>query len=482
VSQPDTARRLFRSSGAATFSQVWRAGVTLLVYILLRRILPREDWGLFEWALAVFLILGALRDLGLIYHVIRVEPRPYANLLAVEGGWGLTLAGLTVLGAPLLGLALTDPHPEKLDVIRVMSLFLLFEGLAMVPKTYFDAELLVGRTVLPEIVRNLIYASLSLTLALAGFGVWSLVVAQVVCTAYYAAHLWVRAWGRIPLEWQRDQTASLLWRSLPLATIWFLAIFVQYVDPLILGLRFDTTTIGEYGFAYKFAFLATAIVVPAITRTIYPALVALKAEPGRLMEAYRLGTLFVLGIEVPAAAFLFANPEILTLISSQYVMADSFLVILCFAPLVDPFSRLGGEVIKAYHLDRIWILSVALTLASFAVFGYLLTGRYGPIGMAWANFLQLGMLPMAWAIRRLAPGPFRRLVRDLLVVYAVPAVPFLALKLLLPDQSWTRIALSLAAAGGVLIAYYSLFGRSFLDFARSATVADGHPAGRDRTS
>jgi PST family polysaccharide transporter len=314
----ETTKRLFRSSGAAAFSQVWRAGVTLIVYFLLRRFVGREDWGLYEWTLAVFLILGAVRDLGLLYHVIRVQPRPYGNLLAIELGWGSLLVLTTFIGAPLLSLGLTQPHPETQLVLRAMSLFLFFEGLALVPKTYFDAELLVGRTVLPEILRNLIFAAVSLTLALSGAGVWSMVIAQVVCTAFYALHLWVRAWGKMPLYWARGQTGKLLLRSLPLATIWFLAVFVQHIDPLILGRRFSAAIIGEYSFAYKFAFLVSTIVVPAMTRTLYPALVAYRENPQKLMEAYRLGTLFVLAMEVPAAAFLFVNPEILRIVGGEH--------------------------------------------------------------------------------------------------------------------------------------------------------------------
>jgi PST family polysaccharide transporter len=474
VTSQDTASRFFRSSGAATFSQLWRAGVTLAVYFLLRRFIPRDDWGLYDWTLAVFLILGAVRDLGLLYHVIRIKPRPYGNLLAVELGWGLALAAGTVIGAPILALGLNDPHPERIEVIQAMSIFLLFEGLALVPKTYFDAELLVGRTVLPEVVRNLVFAAISLTMALSGFGVWSLVVAQVSCTIYYAIHLWIRAWGEMPLHFERGRTGALLLRSLPLALIWFLAVFVQYVDPLVLGLRFQNEIIGEYGWAYKMAFLATTVVVPAMTRTLYPALVAFREAPEKLMEAYRLGTLFVLAIEVPSAAFLFTNPEILQIIGSKkWVLADTFLVLLCFAPLVDPFSRLGGEVLKVYHKDWLWIGSVALTLASFIGFGLLFTSRFGAIGMAWANFLQLGLLPMAWGIYRLSPVAFKRLTRDLALIYAVPVLPFLAVRVGLADQLWIRLFVSGFVGLAVIAVYYRLFGRSFLAFFRTSTASSG---------
>ena len=168
----DTTRRFFHSTGAAAFSQIWRVGVTFAVYLLLRRVIVSDDWGLYDWALSVFLVLGAVRDLGLLYHVVRIKPRPYGNLLLVEAGWGTVMAAGTFALAGLIARGQEVPHPEVVPVIQAFSLYLLFEGLAVVPRTFFDAELRVGRTVVPEILRNLVYALTTTGLALAGFGVW----------------------------------------------------------------------------------------------------------------------------------------------------------------------------------------------------------------------------------------------------------------------------------------------------------------------
>ena len=472
MSSAETTSRLFRSSGAATFSQVWRSGVTLLVWLVLRRLVPPADWGLYEWALAVFMILGAFRDVGFVYHIVRLEKRPYGNLLAVEAGWGSLLTLMTLIGAPALAWFLKEPHPQDLPVIRALGLFLLFDGLASVPRVYFDAELKVGRTVLPEILRNLLFAALSVGLALAGTGVWSLVIAQVAATGYYAAHLWLRAWGEIPLVWEKGKTLGLVKASLPLASIWFLAVFVQHVDWIVLGRHVGNAVIGHYGFAYKFAFLVSSIIVPAMTRTVYPAFVAFKKEPAKLLEVYRLGTIFVLACEVPAAAFLFVNPQVLQLVGGSR-WDDSVLVllmVLCFAPLIDPFSRLGGELLKAHHKDKTWNVAAATTLASFAGFGWLFTARFGAAGMAWANFIQLGGLVMGWTIYRMAPPVFLRLLRDLIFVYLVPIVPFAAARWLGGESFWLRSGLSVVAAALSVAVYYWRFGQAFVEFFRGRKV------------
>lgn len=462
----DTATRLFRSAGAATFSQIWRVGVTFLVSLALRRLIPRGDWGLWDWTLVVFLVFGALRDLGLVYHVVRLRERPYGNLLAVETVWGALLASGIALWAPIVGAAFKDHHPDKVMVIRCLCLFLFVEGLSTVPRVYFENELQIGRTVLPEIIRNLIFALLSVGMAWLGFGIWALVTAYVASTAYYAAHLWVLAYPTLPLRLERGNGWALVRDSLPLAAIWFLVILTRYVDPLILGAQFLKETVASYTFAYFAAFLVTNTLVPAVTRSLYPALVAFSDEPRRLFGAYRLATLFVLVIEAPVAGFLFVNAELVLRIlgGKQWVDAPAFLAVLAFTPLVDPFSRLGGEVLKVYHRDRLWIAASSATLVSFLAFGVLLTRTVGPIGMAWANFLPIGGILMGYAIYRLDPGHFRLLCRDILEIYLAPVVPLALVRLLPIADPRLRFGLSLVALLPALAFYAYRFGPSFRDF------------------
>lgn len=468
MTRKDTAGRFLRSTGAAAFSQGWRVFVTFGTQLLLKRWIPAVDWGLWDWAMPIFLILGALRDLGLVYHVVRVKPRPYGNLLALEGIWGGLLVGAAFFAAPLAALAYHEPDPRVVTVLQAMTLFLFFEGISTVPRTYFESELEVGRAVAPEILRNLCFTGLSLLLAWWGFGVWSLVWGQVAGAGLYALLLWRRAWGEMPLHWERGETLRLIRASLPLATIWFLIILQRHVDPLILGWRYRGAVVGNYTFAYQNSFRVAEILVPAVARALYPALVAFAGEARRLFEAYRLSTLFVLALEVPAALFLFLNADLAIRIlgGDQWELAPVFLRILCFAPLVDPFSRLGGELLKAQHHDGLWILSTLTTFLTFVIGGIWATGVMGPVGMAWVNLVPLGGLVMGWALSRVAPDAFRTLARDVVFLYLVPIPFFGGAWLLAPAGGWLLFGLGLLATAGTLTVYFWRYGAAFREFFR----------------
>ena len=97
-----------------------------------------------------------------------------------------------MLGAPLLARGYAEANPDIVPLIRALTLYLFFEGLSTVPRVYFEGELKIGRAVAPELARNLFMAVTSVTLALLGYGVWSLLIAHVGSAMLYAVMLWWR--------------------------------------------------------------------------------------------------------------------------------------------------------------------------------------------------------------------------------------------------------------------------------------------------
>jgi len=226
--------------------------------------------------------------------------------------------------------------------------------------------------------------------------------------------------------------------------------------------------VAFYGKARDWGFRLQELVQPAVARVLYPALVGYRGERDRFFGAYHIGTLSILALETLAAYFLFFNARIVLvhiLIGPQWEASVPLLRILCFVPLTDAYSRLGGEVLKVEGQDRGWLAIVVLNFVSLVGFGVLLTRLLGgPAGMAWANYLLLGNWLMAWRVGRIIGKEFWRLTADLLFLYLLPLPLFLAAAWLFPADSWPRFAASLVAAafaGGV---YFLRFWRPFRDF------------------
>src|SRR5262245_36015889 len=138
-----TPQRFLRSTLASYWSLMIRLGVSLLTRMLLARLLTHEDFGVYDLALRVVTIAAAVRDLGLTYHLMRDERRPYATVFAFSVISGGVITALLVLAAPLMG----GFEPRLPAVLQVFALWVLLDGLVAVPRTYFERELAIGRLV-----------------------------------------------------------------------------------------------------------------------------------------------------------------------------------------------------------------------------------------------------------------------------------------------------------------------------------------------
>lgn len=466
-----TEKRFLQSLLAASGSQIGRTALRLIADLTLARLVLPEGHGLFALAWSTVVIAGFIRDQGLPYELVREPRERYGSVLLWEIGAGILVTVGLMLAAPWFGRL----DPDLPAVLRVLSLWVLIEGLGVVPRVFFERELQVTRLVGPEIGRGFVLAATSITLAWQGFGVWSFVIGELVAAFLYMLVLWRRAWGHMPIALRLGPIPGLLRRSGLLFVIALLANSTPFVGRYIVEAVDTTYMVGQFEKAFLWALRAQILMVPALVRAIYPALVKYLDDRVRFISAFRLATVAILSGEVLVAYFLFFNAEIVLLkilLGANWQEAVHLLKILCFLPLVDPFNRLGGEMLKAHREDRIWLVIVVANIASLIGFGWFLAQRLGTDGMAWAHYLMLGHLLMAWRVYRICGPEFWRLLGELLFVYVLPLPFFLAIQHFLPAASWSRFAVSLVAValiGAILAARFRRPFREFF-FAREETA------------
>lgn len=452
-SPPSTESRVLRSTLAAYSIQFGRLLVGFFARMAMARLVLPDGHGIYEEALRIVTLAAAFRDLGLPFHLQRDARRPYGTVLVATSFLGAVITVLLIAGAPLSSV-LEEGLPPYL---QVFAFWVILDGLAVVPKAFFESELTIGRLVAPEISRWVVIAGVSVGLAYYGWGNWSFIVADLLGAALYAAWAWWRAWGKIPLAVDLRLLPDLVRRSWLLFWIWVTYQLVTYIDIYIIQAHYPTATeVGLYTNAYKLAFLVATIVYP---RALFPTLVEYENDRPRFHEYFRLSTIQLLACQVVASYFLFFNAEkvIHILNGDQWTASAPILRFVAFIPFFDQFTVLGGEMLKARHHDRKWLAIMVVNLVSLVGFGIWFTGLWGPAGMGAANYLLIGNAWMAWEIWKEMGDRFKVLVRDLVGVYLLPLPFFGIVAWLAPAASWARFGLSLLAAllaAGALVALY----------------------------
>lgn len=461
-----TEQRVLRSTFASYAIQFARLGINFGVKIALGRLILPEGHGLYELALRIVTVASAVRDLGLPYQLVRDKRRPYGTVLAITVALGALITLALVALAPLFG-----PFNADLPfVLRVFAVWVLLDGLAVVPRAFFERELTIGNLVAPEIWRGAVMAAVSVALAWWGWQHWSLVIGDLVGAALLAGYSWAKAWGKIPLKVEWEQAPDLVRKSFLLFLIWLTLQLVTYIDIYIVDWYRGTHMEGLYVRSYGIPFLVATIVYP---RAFFPTLMAYLDDRPRFVEFFRLGVVQLLGCQVVASYFLFFNAErtLGILLGENWIVAAPILRVLAFIPFFDQFTMLGGEMLKAEHRDGRWLWIEILNLVSLVGFGILLTLRYGAAGMGAANYLLAGNLVMAWEVARLFGPRFRTLLGDFALLYLVP-LPFFALAAWLgAPGSWTRFFASLAAAALAAGALAARYWRPFRTFFKGGPAA-----------
>jgi O-antigen/teichoic acid export membrane protein len=451
-----TEQRILRSTFAGYAIQLARLLVGFVAKLVLARLVLPEGHGLYEEALRIVTVASAVRDLGLPYHLVRDSRRPYGTVLVSTLVLGFLISVLLIVAAPVFGFL----TPDLPSVLRVFAIWVFLDGLAVVPRAFFERELTIGRLIAPEIWRGVVIAAVSVGLAWAGWKVWAFVIADLAGALLLAVLSWSQAWGKIPLKPDLHLLPDLVRRSSWLFWIWVVLQLVTYIDIYIIQFFGRTETVGLYIRAYMIAFLVATIVYP---RALFPTLVEYLEDRPRFVEVFRLSTVQLLGCQVVASYFLFLNAETVVriLLGPGWEGAAPLLRVISFIPFFDQFTILGGEMLKARHRDRTWLSIMVLNLVSLVGFGIAFTRRWGAAGMGAANYLLVGNLWMAWEVARELGPRMRRFAADLGLIYLIPLPFFTAAAWLFEAGSWPRFAASLAAAalaaGALVLVYWKPF-------------------------
>jgi O-antigen/teichoic acid export membrane protein len=233
--------------------------VAFVATIILTRLLGPEVFGLFAIGMFWTGLLALRTKFGLAGACIR-QPELNGELLGSYYGLDLAISGLSlVLGIvaacllPQLGYA-----PQVSYVVVVMMIVEALPALVNPLSLALEKELQLSRLTMSALVATIISYGLGIILALAGAGLWSLLVMSLVNAILIMAGTYLVCRWRLPavfhLRWRFTHAMAkrLVKQGLPggLANLGIVNIVNQY-DNFLIGTLVSTTTLGYYDRAYR---------------------------------------------------------------------------------------------------------------------------------------------------------------------------------------------------------------------------------------
>lgn len=429
---------------------IWRSGSQILAQLvqwaatfLVIRILDPHDYGLFAMTGVILVFLNMLNGYGLASGLIRQAEigtrdvrQLFGMLLLLNGALA---AAQCLLLAPLA--AAYYHQPLVAQMLRVQSLMYLATPFIALPYALLSRTLDFKRQARVNVLASIASAGAALGGALAGLGVWTLVLAPLVLFAVRAVGMTIAARS---LLWPSFdfRGAGKLGRYGGVMAIGQLFWFAQsQADVLIAGRHCSLHALGIYTESLFLTQIFVSKFVPPLNEVAFSAYARLQHDPAAIGAAFARSVRVIMLAALP---FYFglaatAEPLVLTVLDQKWREAVPVVRLLALAmpfmtlqvllqPACDARGRpgigVGNGAIGAVVLAAGFLIGVGFGITGIAMAWIAAYPVYLGISL-WRSLPVIGATPRQVA-DAIAPAMLAALAMALCVVLVDDALPPLA--------------------------------------------------------
>ena len=299
-------------------------------------------------------------------------------------GTGLLLSLGALASAPLIGTVFGMPSAGV--VAAAVSGVTLLHALTVVPDALMQRRFDFRRRLIVNPGMALTNTGTAIGCALAGMGVWSLVIAN------YAAHVvWiVLTWTLCGWRPRRGRASVRLWRELarfstPLVlngTAWRLR---EVIETVLVGRRLDEAAVGWFRYGRRLAMLPGTAVVEIGGYVLLPAFARLAGQPERFRAAFgrALAAVWTMAVALAAIMVAVGEPIVALVLGEPWRPAGVALAAMAGFVLGEGLGAVADEAVKGSGRSHLLHATTVVGLVSTVALLWLLI-PFGLLGVGLA--------------------------------------------------------------------------------------------------
>jgi lipopolysaccharide exporter len=468
----DLARTAFTGLLWAGASRTCGKVLVFVATLVLARLLVPSEFGLVAFALAVIYYLEYLTDLGLgaalIYRSDAGDPRVSSTAFWIGMLGGVVLFGIAWVVAPLL--ADVGPSDAVVPLFRVLALQFVFSALGKAHEYRLRRSLEFRRLFWPQLGGGLAKGIVSIALAIAGAGAWSLVAGQLLGTLTQSIALWIVYPFRPGLRISRRHVAPMMRFGLGIVAVGLLGRGAQNFDYVVVGAKLGAAALGVYYLAFRLPELVIVAGFQVANDVLFPFYARLRDRPvdrddddlrRGYMQTVRLGAMVAWPAAIGMAAL--ALPLVLTLYGERWRSAAAPMAFVALWAGLASLASMPGAVLKA--LGRSWLLTATGVMQIAILFPAILLAA--PYGITAVAASQVAEKTISLALLGVVIGRILHVPWHAAFTAGLPAL------LLSGVMAGALYALSAALPSGAAVAIGLPFGVAFYLVLLRRVVPDG---------
>lgn len=408
-------------------------GVQFLIMIIMARLLTPKDYGLIGM-LAIFLAVAqSLIDSGFSQALIRKQDRTdvdnstvfYFNIVVSSA-----LYLILFIAAPFV--ADFYNQPELTSVMRVVCLGVILNSLAVVQRALLTVRIDFKTQAKASLSAAVISGCIGIVLAYCGFGVWSLVVQQLLNLSVNTLLLWIFSKWRPIAVFSWKSFHELFAFGSKLLASGLLDTLYRNIYPIVIGKLFSASSLGHYTRAHQFSEFPSSNVTGIIQRVTYPILCGIQDETERLEAVYRkflkLSAFIIFPLMIGMSAV--ARPFIDIVLGKQWGFCGQLLQIICFAMMWYPIHAINLNLLQVKGRSDLFLrLEIIKKILGITVL--CITAPFGLVVMCYGQIFNsiVALVINTYYTGKLINVGFIRQMKDLLPTILLSLIMFWAILL-----------------------------------------------------
>jgi PST family polysaccharide transporter len=436
--------------------------LTFVIGIILARLLSPREFGLVAMITVITSFASIFAELGFSAALVQkqdVRQEHLSSVFWLNLGAGLVLTLAFIIAAPLVAEFYQEPMLTPLTIF--ISTNFLISSLNIVQNTLLTKALDFRTLSIVELGAVAVAGIISIVMAFAGFGAWSLAAQSVLISVVTAVLLWRLSHWRPSLLFRWTAVKDLLGFSMSLFGTKVLNYWVRNIDYLLIGRVLGTDPLGVYNRSYDVMLFPLTGVSRVLSRVMFPSMSIIQEDKRRVANLYLRMTRVIALITFPMMLGLFVTvePFVMAVFGPKWTGMIPVLRVLSLVGMTQSIGTLNGNLYLSQGKADLQ-LKVGLVLKTIAILGIVIGLHWGIVGVAigYAIASFINSYPSFHFAGRLVDLTYWDLLRNLSGVFGC-AVAMAALVggagLLLPS-TWPDWALLAAQVLLGVVIYLSL--------------------------
>lgn len=370
--------------------------IQFVITLVLARLLTPADYGLIGMLGFFMGIANTFIDSGFSSALIQQKDRSnedYCTVFYINLGMSVLMYAILALTAPLIASFYNQPVLAK--IIRIYSLTLIIGALTAINGVRLTIDLNYKVSTSITSVAALISGVIGIVLAYLGFGVWSLVIQQIIASLLRTILLFYYIKWIPSLSFSVESFKRLFGYGSQLLVASLISTIYSQMYPLVIGKQFPAADLGYVTRAQNFNEVITVNVTNIFGQVAFPVLAKVQEDDKVLLRLYNKYMHMSSFIIFPLVMFLcgIAKPLVLLLLTEKWAPCILLLQILSFGYLWEGIIKINLNLLYVKgRTDLVLKLeiikkSIAFTILIISVFiGNLIVFC---IGMTTYSFIAL---------------------------------------------------------------------------------------------